>query len=230
MGMTRAMYVDELAALPSEGWRAYLTARSGLPGPRSNLTLLDAAGDVMTYELALELVEEPDEYLACCGVVALGRLLLEGHDVLGLMTARCSDERWRVREGCAIAVQRIGDADPALARGIVDSWVASDDPLVVRAAIAAICEPRLLVSPEMRASALAACTTATEHLLATPADRRKAPSVRTLRQALAYCWSVAVAASPEQGLPVFLALPVTDPDVAWVVRENRTKKRLASYL
>lgn len=228
--MTRAQFRDELVALPPSEWSAYLTFHSGLPGPRANLTLLDAAGDVMAYELALELARSDDEYLACCGVVALGRLSLEGHDVLGLITARCSDERWRVREGCAIAVQRIGDADPALARGIVQSWVASDDPLVVRAAIAAICEPRLLVSTEMRTCALAACSEATGHLLSTPADGRKAPSVRTLRQALAYCWSVAVAAAPEDGLPLFLALPVADPDVAWLVRENRTKKRLAAYL
>ena len=55
--------------------------------------------------------------------------------------------------------------------------------------------------------------------------------MRTLRQALGYCWSVAVAADPEHGLPRFLALSASpDPDVAWVVRENRRKARLARLL
>jgi hypothetical protein len=51
-----------------------------------------------------------------------------------------------------------------------------------------------------------------------------------LRQGLGYCWSVAVAGDPELGLPAFEELPLDDPDVAWVSRENRTKKRLARLL
>ena len=64
---------------------------------------------------------------------------------------------------------------------------------------------------------------------ASPADRRT-DGFRTLRKSLGYCWSVAVAADPERGLPVFLELPTDDRDVAWVVRENRSKKRLAGLL
>jgi hypothetical protein len=55
--------------------------------------------------------------------------------------------------------------------------------------------------------------------------------VRTLRQALGYAWSVAVAADPEPGLTAFTALrDDPDPDVAWVVRENLRKKRLQRLL
>jgi hypothetical protein len=55
--------------------------------------------------------------------------------------------------------------------------------------------------------------------------------VRTLRQALGYCWSVAVAAAPAAGLPRFQALEeYDDRDVAWIVRENRRKARLAKLL
>ena len=42
----RRRYADELATLADEDVVAYLTARSGLPGPRSNLELLGAFGDV----------------------------------------------------------------------------------------------------------------------------------------------------------------------------------------
>lgn len=54
--------------------------------------------------------------------------------------------------------------------------------------------------------------------------------MRTLRQGLGYCWSVAVAGDPVTGLEAFAALDVTDPDVAWVVRENRKKARLRRLL
>ncbi|MFT4108837.1 HEAT repeat domain-containing protein [Propionicimonas sp.] len=233
MNPTRQAYAAELAALPQDAWADYLSARSGLPGPRANLTLLDAAADLMSAELALRFAEDADEYLACCGVATLGRLIVEDPaacGLVGLLTGRCCDERWRVREACAIAAQRIGDADAPLLRGLVEAWTSSSDALVVRAGIAAICEPRLLTDPRTAAAALVACRRATEHLLAVPASARRAPGVRTLRQALGYCWSVAVAATPEAGLAAFAALPTDDPDVAWIVRENRKKRRLTALL
>jgi len=54
------------------------------------------------------------------------------------------DARWRVREGVAMAVQRAGDEDSELAFALAESWAHDPDPLVRRAAVAAICEPRLL--------------------------------------------------------------------------------------
>jgi len=52
-----------------------------------------------------------------------------------------------------------------------------------------------------------------------------------LRQALGYCWSVAVAADLGGGLPNFRALQQHgDPDVQWIVRENTKKSRLARLL
>jgi len=228
--MNRAQYGAALAALPLDGIAAYLSANSGLPGPRANLTLLDAAGDVLPRDLALEFTARPDEYLACCGTVAVGRLIVEGDRALtGRLTELAADQRWRVREATAIAAQRIGDAEPALLRSLVAVWVTDPDPLVVRAGIAAICEPRLLAEPATAAVAVAACQQATAALLATPASHRRDAGVRTLRQALGYCWSVAMAGDPVLGLPAFRALDTTDPDLAWIDRENRKKKRLAPF-
>ena len=60
---------------------------------------------------------------------------------------------------------------------------------------------------------------------------RRSPGVRTLRQALGYGWSVVIAALPAEGLTAFHLLEGSDdPDVAWVVRENRTKARLQRLL
>lgn len=233
MDTARARYAAELSSLPDDQVAAYLTARSNLPGPRSNLTLLDAAGDVLPAALALRFADADDEYLACCGVVTLGRLILADPadaSVMAQLTARADDGRWRVREAAAMAAQRVGDDRPDVLRDLVAGWVASPAPLVVRAGIAAICEPRLLADPATAAAAIAACRSATAALQAVPPGRRHDPDVRTLRQGLGYCWSVAVAGDPVTGLEAFAALDVTDPDVAWVVRENRKKARLRRLL
>lgn len=229
--MKRAEYADALRALPSDQIASYLTANSGLPGPRSNLTLLDAAGDVLPRATALKFVEEADEYLACCGTTALGRLLLEGdRSMIPRLTSLAADERWRVRESVAIAAQRVGDQNLVRLRELVAAWTADPDPLVVRAGIAAICEPRLLTDPTTAGAAIAACQAATARLVAIPAGDRRDAGVRTLRQGLGYCWSVAVAGDPVHGLPAFAALDASDADVAWVIRENRRKKRLIALL
>ncbi|MFT4084362.1 MAG: HEAT repeat domain-containing protein [Nocardioides sp.] len=140
------------------------------------------------------------------------------------------DGRWRVREGVATGLQLLGDRSRAALTRIVLDWVGDPHPLVQRAALAAICEPRLLKDPGAAAVALQVCDLATRRLRSLSADRRRQPDARTLRQALGYSWSVAVAAAPEDGLRLFRRLDTGDPDVAWIVRENGRKKRLATLL
>jgi hypothetical protein len=227
----RAQYQAELAVLDTARWPAYLAERSGLPGPRANLELAEAvadAGDAAAFD---RLIASGDEYLTMCGVVGLGRLLVADLAVEARLREHAGDIRWRVREAVAMALQRLGDAEPARLRAVVTGWAAQDDPLVMRAAVAAICEPRLLRTPEMAAAAMDACATTTDRLAALSPGRRRDDDVRTLRKALGYGWSVAVAADPEAGLPRFGALAgSSDPDVAWIVRENGKKTRLARLL
>lgn len=78
--------------------------------------------------------------------------------------------------------------------------------------------------------ALAVCAHATDALARTPHAERRSDGVRTLRKTLGYAWSVAVAADPGPGLQTFGRLDDTDPDIAWIVRENRRKKRLTALL
>lgn len=228
-----------LRALDDDDVRAYLTAHSGLPGPRGNLELIDAFADVAPGPLVRALADDADEYLRCCGTAGLGRLLLEARggpdadDLGALLRERAADPLWRVREATAMALQRIGDDDPATLRALVADWVRDPHPLVRRAAVAGVCEPRLLRDPATAAAALDACAVATAGLAAVPPDARRDPDVRTLRQALGYCWSVAVAGDPAAGLPAFAALRAgagDDADVAWVVRENEKKSRLRRLL
>ena len=226
-------YRSELIALDRSSWPAYLSERSGVPGPRANLELLRAVadiGDLATYDA---LIDTDDEYLTCCGVVGLGAELAARPDgrLLARLRAYASDPRWRVREAVAMALQRLGDADLDRLRSVVLDWADDPDPLVQRAAAAAICEPRLLESAEATATAVEVCQRVTSSLIRRPRTERRNADVRTLRRGLGYCWSVAVAADPVPGLAAFAALAVsTDPDVAWIVRENRGKKRLARLL
>ncbi|MCO7273550.1 HEAT repeat domain-containing protein [Cellulosimicrobium cellulans] len=216
--------------------RAYLTAGSGLPGPRANLELVGAFADAAPDDLVRALADDPDEYLRCCGTCGLGRLVVQAPAdaraaPTDLLRARASDGSWRVREAVAMALQRIGDAEPAALRALVSSWVTDPDPLVRRAAVAGICEPRLLRNPATATAALDACAAATATIGALPSDARRDGDVRTLRQALGYCWSVAVAGDPAAGVLRFAALrESSDPDVAWVVHENEKKARLRRVL
>ncbi len=234
----REVHAAALAALPEAEVPAYLTAHSGLPGPRGNLEALYAFGDVAPPGLVERLADDEDEYLRTCGTAALGRLLVEAPDeaaraaLTRTLTERARDPLWRVREGAAMAGQRVGEAWPEGLVALTGYWLAAGDPLAARAAVAALCEPPILrASALLRAAALDACDAATDQLRAVPTERRRDPDVRTLRQGLAYCWSVAVAADPPAGLPRFHALADDpDPDVAWVARENAKKARLAKLL
>jgi len=216
-----------LEQVDRSSWPAYLTEHSGLPGPRGNLELMAAVADLGDRDLFDRLIATGDEYLVCCGVVGLGALVRTDGSVEALLRRHARDDRWRVREATAMALQRLGDLDPPRLFATVLDWVEDPDPLVQRAAAAAVCEPRLLGTPAAAAVALQVCRRATELLAHRPAESRRDPGVRTLRQALGYCWSVAVAADPAEGLAAFGRLDATDPDIDWIVRTNLTKKRLA---
>lgn len=219
----------ELDDLEPSAWAAFLGEHSGLPGPRANLPLLDVVAARADAAVIDELVRDGGEFQVMCAAAALAR---RSGDPGSATRARAlaTDQRWRVREGVAIGLQLLGDARPATLWSIVLHWADDPDPLVQRAAAAAICEPRLLRTPEAAATALEVCRRATRHLLTLSATRRRAPEARSLRQALGYCWSVAIAAEPEAGLPAFRELDTTDPDVAWIVNQNRRKKRLSALL
>lgn len=217
----------------------YLRRHSNLPGPRGNLELIAAAAEVGSPgELDAWIAagclggDDPtDEFVVGCGVVGLGRLVAAG-DTAQVERLRlfAADQRWRVREAVAMALQWIGDDDVGRMFAIAESW-ADDRPYVQRAAIAGVAEPRLLMTAEAQVRALAVVNRVTRSLAGQPPGRRKGDEFRVLRQALGYCWSVVVAAAPADGLPLFAQLAGSDDrDIAWIVRENRKKKRLSTLL
>lgn len=214
--------------------RDFLTTNSGLPGPRANLALLACAAEHLDPDVAGRLRAEEPEYLRSCGVARLAGDFLEADSASARLRAQvelthfAADPSWRVREAVAMAGQWIGDAEPAALPEMLRAWWQNPNPLVVRAAVATICEPRLLRTPPMARLAVHCCREATEALLAMDPARRRLPDARTLRQALGYAWSVALAADPS-GLDDFLAMG-GDPDMDWIIRENRRKARFTKLL
>ena len=231
--MTKAeQYRAALADLAD--WDAYLLAESGLPGPRGNLELAHVVADLgdqalferyLSYTAETAPVNDPHEFLAFCGVVGLGRLLAAGQtELLERIRACANDPRWRMREGVAQALQKLGDVDMAALIAAVEPWM-NGTLLERRAVAAALCEPRLLKQAASAQRTLEILAEITQ-TLATESDRRS-EAFKALRKALAYCWSVAIVALPESGKPRFESLLESeDKDVQWVVKQNLRKNRL----
>jgi hypothetical protein len=224
-------------------WQAYLIEHSGLPGPRGNLELAQAVFMEGTEGLFLEYlvnypaasapVNTPEEFLAFCGTLGLGRLIAEGQQQ-HLATLRCcaSDARWRSREAVAMALQNWADPPTPGTRNRnlpkllneMDSW-SQGNYFEQRAAVAGICEPRLLVESDTSGRIFHLLDNITTKLA--EASLRHDDGFQALRKALGYGWSVAVAAYPDPGKSVFTRwLSSFDRDVRWVVRENLKKNRL----
>ncbi len=218
-----------------QDWDAYLMEHSGLPGPRANLELVQAAadlGDRGRFERWLTLTPEaaptntPEVFLVVCGVVGLGRLVAEGEtSLVPRLRVLANDSRWRVREAVAMGLQRWGAADMAGLVREMNDW-ASGTRLEQRAAIAALAEPPLLRDPVHAAAILDIFDRVTASLA--EAEDRRSEDFRVLRQALGYAWSVVAVAFPEPGLArleQWMASP--DPDIRWTMRENLKKARLS---
>jgi hypothetical protein len=181
---------------------------------------------LLGYDAARAPVNSPQEFLAFCGVVGLGRLAAEGRlDLLPLLRAHASDPRWRMREGVAMALQRLGARDMRALLREMKQWTRGN-LLERRAAAAALCEPALLREPADVVRVLAILETITTSVLKEK-DRKSAEFV-ALKKGLGYCWSVAVVALPEQGKALMERwFASDDPDVRWIMRENLKKARLA---
>jgi hypothetical protein len=227
----REDYREILAKL--DDWDDYLRAESNLPGPRGNLELAHAAADLgdrerfehfLTFDPKRAPVNTPEEFLAFCGVEGLGRLIAEGQtDLWPILQSCASDPRWRIREGVAMALQRVGKVDMDTLLEKMESW-ADGNWLEMRAAAAGLAEPALLREEKSILCALEIL----DHITAeVEAAQERYEEFKILRQGMGYCWSVVIAALPEQGKRAMERwLASTDKDVRWIMKENLKKKRL----
>jgi hypothetical protein len=227
------LYRQKLRSLDS--WDEFLLEESGLPGPRGNIELAMAVAEEGSPELFQRYsaygvdrgpVNSPYEFLAFCGVVGMGRLLAQGHaELLEILRVHASDPRWRVREAVAMALQRLGERSMERLLAAMRKW-SRGAPLEQRAAAAALCEPKLLGRAEHTREVLEILDEITASVERSAS--RRSDDFLALRKGLGYCWSVAVAALPEEGkiaMEKWFASP--DRDIGWIMRENLKKKRLA---
>lgn len=227
------MYSETLKNM--KDWDGYLRLNSGLPGPRGNLELMSAAAEAGSEEQFLHFlsftadkapVNSPDEFLACCGTVGLGKLAAQGSvHYLQVLRKLASDPRWRTREAVAMALQLYGETAMDALLDEMEQW-AGGNTYEQRAAAAALCEPRLLSQKEQVQRVLQILNDITGSILAI--QDRKEDGFTVLRKGLAYCWSVAICAYPAYGKPLFERwADCQDKDIRWIVRENLKKDRLA---
>ena len=145
--------------------------------------------------------------------------------VLVLAGALAAEQHRRIREAVAMALQRLGRSSMDELLKEMDIW-ARGNWLEKRAAAAALCEPRLLDKrghAERIIEILDSITATVEE-----AAERTGDDFNAFRKGLSYCWSVAVAALPEEGKRAMERwFGGDDKDVRWIMRENLRKKRLA---
>ncbi len=242
-----------LAADEGAELESFLLANSGLPGPRGNLELAHDLADLLAAAVPLPAVRErlerwraltteqaptgdPREYLCFCGTLAWSADWTRkpgGRDrtqiARGLRRA-AGDPRWRRREAVAMALQRIGEVDPAALLSLLSTWLDKASFLELRAVAAALAHPPLLEQPGFARRALALADRLLERAAATALERRREEGFRVLRQGLGYALSVLAAAEPEKGFALLERWAASrDPDMAWILRENLKKKRLAAH-
>ncbi|MGD8633602.1 MAG: hypothetical protein PVF85_08550 [Anaerolineales bacterium] len=225
-------YRKKLRTLVS--WEAYLLDESRLPGPRANLELAFAVALEASEEQLIRYAElDPDEaardtkeeFLAVCGVIGLGYLAARHQGQHFDMLRRCaSDPRWRIREAVALGLQKYGeDHFEKLLEMMVD-W-SRGSLLEKRAAIATLCEPKLLREEKNALRVMELLDSVTSSLL-DESDRRN-KDFRVLRKTLGYAWSVVVVVQPGDGKTRMEKwIRSKDKDLRWVMKNNLRKNRL----
>jgi hypothetical protein len=224
MGGRVEAYRGELRKLKE--WEPYLKKHSGLPGPRANLELVAAVAEEADADRLWGMSASEDEFLALCGTAGLGRIaLIEPDTVMTWLHELASDARWRVREGVALALQRLGREDMPRLVALMTVW-AGDEPFVQRAAVAGLCEPAILKRNEDVVAVLAILDGITRSVAF--ANHRRDEGFQALRKALGYGWSVTAAAAPQNAKPYLEKwLRSTDKDVQWIMKSSLGKARMA---
>ncbi len=227
-------FVEHRALLSQSNQEGYLLENSCLPGPRSNLELLYAFIEISEYDTVIELlnrkysvtpVNVPEEFVLCCAVAACGKHIINGrNNLIALLKSYASDTRWRIRESVAMALQHIGKYSFEKLKEVNAGWEKGNF-YEQRAIAAGLCEPDILNHDSIKQYTLAVLSEITGNL--TEHKNNSTPEYKTLVQALCYCWSVAIVASPMEGKLLFEGLIRSDNKyIRKIVKENLKKNRL----
>ncbi|MEA4812690.1 MAG: hypothetical protein VB108_08990 [Anaerolineaceae bacterium] len=210
----------------------YLKQHGGLPGPRANLELIYSfaksasqpeADECLTY-LTAEVHDCPEEFVACCGVLA--QALLYGSDLskaFNFLRPTASHASWRLRETVAMGIQELSVMNLENTFPFLKEW-SDGNPYEQRAVAAGLCEPKLLKDIK---DAKTTCETLMYLSETLNKEGRLSEPEQCLKKALGYGWSVVLAAYFDEARPYFerlLDLPARP--MRWIVAENLKKNRL----
>ncbi|MDZ7691084.1 MAG: hypothetical protein U5K69_08090 [Balneolaceae bacterium] len=150
---------------------------------------------------------------------------MEGKDnALQKLQRAASDPRWRIREAVAMALQMIGLFDMDWLIAIAVKWV-KGNYYEQRAAVAGLCEPSLLWDKRHAGNLFKILNISTENIV--DSEDRGSDGFQVLKKGLGYCWSVAVAAYPDEGkVAMERWLESNNSDIRWIIKQNLNKKRL----
>jgi hypothetical protein len=227
---------------------AYLLSQSNLPGKRGNLELAFTFAEYIEEQYPVNperawtfcealIAENPphknftgsEEFLPFCGVLGLGRIgrtdPVRESDVLIYVKSAALDERWRIREAAAMAIQDLMDVRPEATIAILQGWIQEDNYLLHRAVAAGVAEPRFMKNQEIARDALDLHKVILENVAHEP-DRRD-PDYMVLVKGLCYTLSVVITGIEQEGFTYLEDLLATNhPILQKIVRENLKKKRL----
>lgn len=228
----------------------YLLTNSNLPGPRGNLELAQAFGDIVReragpgispeplWPLCKDLtaisaaeapVGDPREFLPFCGTVGLGAIGAANagytQPALDALRDLARDPRWRMREAVCFGLQRLMAAQSAETLANLEAWVAGGHPLEMRVVAAGVAEPVILQDQATAMAALELHKAILAQVL--EMNHRRSDAFRALRKGLGYTLSVVVCAVPQEGFAYLVELAGTgDRDVVWILKQNLKKNRL----
>lgn len=227
---------------------AYITGNSNLPGPRANLELAGAFADLVEKHATEDSgkiwgllntmmvflpeeapVNDPKEFLPFCGVVGMAALSSACpqflNATLGKLKAMAEDKRWRIREAVAQSIQKLLARIRPKTLKTIQSWVGTDNWLIMRAVTAGVAEPYLLKQPQIAKASYELHQKILSAILAH--EERNTDAFRVLRKTLGYSLSIIVGSEPMQGFSYLHELAKSrDSDIRWILNENLKKNRL----
>lgn len=232
----------------------YLREQSRLPGPRANLELADDfcyllveavpkhpenVRVLLNYftngDRKMVASNTPSEFVMMCGIIAYGACAAVQptwrKDTYELLQHYACSGYWRIREAVALALQRLLANVQDETLEYLFALARKGNYLQQRAVLAATAESSLLDTAEVAMSAFALERIVLERMHDTAAGERKQKDFKTLRMTLGYTLSVVTATLPEQGFALMReSIHWNDSDIAWAIRENLKKKRLAKFV
>lgn len=223
--------------------QSYLLANSNLPSQQGNLTLAAAFASQFHYQVNIKQFtsllkkwariasgdNEPALFLPFCAIQAIGCCYAYTKDetYLPYLKEAMRDQRWRMREGIAIAFQHIGEADGEELKRLLTAFYPSSSYLDKRAFVAALAHPPILKkNKDIALFALTMSGHILQDVYAQAVDRKDTDYI-ALVKGLSYAISVFVAYAPEEGFAWMERwVAIEHKDCRKIIKENLNKSRI----